>query len=289
MDKLGRNFLLIVQSDDANGTLVTIKPPFTVEFDITRSQFSSANVATIRIYNLGKNTRAQIRKDRFDGGNLKQVIFQAGYGTSLSTLLNGNVTQAWSVREGNNFITTIQAFEAGFAYVNAIVNQQFPSGTPQSTIITSVVDSLKQYNVSPGAIGSFPGSTSRGTSLVGSATSQLAMLTGGGFFIDAGKAHCLNDNEALDNEVIQVNAMTGLLGTPVREETYFNFDMLFEPRLVIGALIQLKTTTGEDFNGICRVNSLHHRGVISPVVSGEALTSVGSLAGTFTPIKSVTS
>lgn len=286
-DKFGRNYVLSVQSNDASGTTITVQPPFTVEFDVTRKHFSSANEASLRIYNLGKNTRAQIRKDRDDPGTLKQVSFQAGYNNSLNNILNANVTQAWSVREGNNFITTITGFEGGYAYSNGVFDGEFPKNTARVTIIENIISSLGQFGVSVGSIGSFPGNIARGNSFSGNAVDILQELTGGAFFIDNGKAHCLNYNEALSGDILVINAQTGLLGTPVRENRTFSFEMLFEPRLQIGQLIQLQSSTGEAFNMLCKVNELHHRGMISESVCGEAITTVGCLSGEFISVSAL--
>lgn len=286
-DKFGRNYSLTIQSNDAQGTTITIAPPFTIEFDVTRKHFSSANEASIRIYNLGKNTRSQIRKDRDDPGTLKQVTLSVGYGTTLTTILTGNVTQAWSVREGTNFITTIEAFEGGFAYANGVFNQAFPENTSYKTIIENIIGSLGPFGVNVGSIGDFPGNIPRGNSYSGNSIDLLTELTGGAFFIDNGRANALNFNEALDGEILIINAQTGLLGTPVREFKTFNFEMIMEARLQVGQLVQLQSSTGEGFNMLCKINELHHRGTISESICGDALTSVGCLSGEFIAVKAL--
>jgi hypothetical protein len=267
---------LQVQTQD--GGVLTVEPPFTMEFDITRNILTSANVSSIRIYNLSKNNRNQIRKNVNDYGDLRQITFTAGYGTNLPVVFTGNISQAWSVREGVNVITQVESFDGGFAFTNGLTNEQFPSGTPQSTIIASLAGSLP--GVTLGAIGNYPGVTSRGNSYSGTTTDLLRELTGGGFFIDNGKVNCLGDSECLQGEIELINSASGLLGTPVREQTILNFDMLFEPRLVIGQKIQLQSITESNFNGFYKVISIKHRGMISEAVCGDAITSVGLFYGT---------
>lgn len=278
MDKYNRNYLLLVQKKD--GTTLQIKRPFTVEFDIHRNSLSSANVASFRIYNLAPNNRSQIRKDQFDWGDLRTISFAAGYGDNLSLAFGGNISQAWSVREGTNMITQIESYDGGFAYINAVTGQSFPAGTPQSTVIDTLVKSLP--GATPGSIGTFVGQISKGNSYNGSTTDILTQITGGGFFIDNGKAHCLNDNECLSGDVPLINAQSGLLGTPVKEATFINFDMLFEPSLRVAQLVNLQSQTAEaDFNGTHKVLSLKHTGTISEAVCGNAITTVGLLPGVF--------
>lgn len=285
MDKYNRNYILLVEKRD--GTTLRITRPFTVEFEIHRNSLSSANVAQIRVLNLSPNNRSQIRKDQYDTLDLRKITFMAGYGTNLSIAFTGSITQAWSVRESNNMVTTIESFDGGYAYVNAVTNEQFPSGTPQSSIVGALAKSLPGVTI--GAIGSYPGQIARGNSLNGSTTKILGEITGGGFFIDNGKAHCLQDNECIESAIPLINAQTGLLGTPVRETTYINFDMLFEPGLRVGQLIRLESQTSDNFNGTHKILSLRHRGVISEAVCGSAITSVGLLPGVFTAVREATS
>jgi hypothetical protein len=287
VDKYNRNYVLLIQKKD--GTTLRITRPFTVEFDIHRNSLSSANVCQLRVYNLSPDNRSQIRKDQYDFGDLRTIAFQAGYGDRLSLAFYGNITQAWSVREGNNMITQIECFDGGYAYVNAVTNDQFPKNTPQRSIIDSLVSSLP--SVSRGAIGNYPGQISRGNSYSGNTTDVLGELTGGGFFIDNGKANCLNDNECIETAIPLINSASGLLGTPVLEAQYINIEMLFEPSLRVGQLIRLETATigsasqGQvEFNGNHKVLSIKHRGIISEAVSGSAISQIGLLPGSFTSV-----
>lgn len=282
MDKYNRVYELLIQRKDS--TTLKVERPFTVEFEIHRNSLSSANVCSIRVFNLSPNNRAQIRKDQFDFGDLRTITFKAGYGKNLSVAFTGNISQAWSVREGTNFITQIESFDGGYAYINAVTNEAFPGGTQQSTVIDSLAQSLP--GVSIGAIGAYDGQISRGNSMSGSTTDLLNSLTGGGFFIDNGKANCLNDDECLEGNTLVINPASGLLGTPTKESTYINLDMLFEPSLRVAQLVELQSITAEHFNGTHKVLSIKHRGVISEAVCGDAVTSIGLLPGTFLPVAS---
>ena len=263
-----------------SGGNLRITPPFTVQFDITRSILTSANVCSLRIYNLSENNRNQLRFNFYNTGELRPIEFQAGYGTTnLPIVFTGNITEASSVREGKDFITTIQCFDGGFAFANAITNLNFPDGTAQNVILEALVNSLDQYGVAPGAIGSYPGSISRGNAYSGSTTDILAELTNGGFFIDNGKANCLGNSECVEGGIAVINAKSGLLNTPVLQQTILTFDMLFEPGVIAGQQIQLQSLTEQNYNGFYKVLSIHHVGMISPSVCGDAVTSLGMYYG----------
>jgi hypothetical protein len=270
VDKFGRNYELYIQTQA--GDVLVVKLPFTIEFDITRNTLTSANVCQIRIYNLSLINRNQIRFNVSNYGQFRSVLLRAGYGTNLATIFSGNISQAWSVREGVNFITQIECYDGGFAFVNGVTNQQFPAGVPQETVIRSLASSLP--NVKMGAIGSYPGVLSRGNTYSGNTANILSELTGGGFFVDNGKANALGTNEYIADvgSIGIINSKSGLLGTPVLEQTIVRFDMLFEPSLNAGQKIFLDSLTESNFNGQYKVTAVKHRGMISGSVAGSVIT-----------------
>lgn len=276
MAKFNRNYILTVQTE--NGDILTVKPPFTLEFDITRNTLTSANVCSVRVYNLSQNHRNQIRFNIMDTQLFRGIELKAGYGTNLPIVFSGNINQAWSVREGVNFITAIECYDGGFAFANNQTNETFPSGTAMQTVVESMAGSLTGVTV--GVVGNFPGALSRASSYSGSTLDLMRELTGGATFIDNGKVNVLGNSECLQGETLIVNADTGLLGTPVREQTLLTFDMLFEPSLVVGQQLYLQSSTEANFNGAYKVISVKHRGTISESVCGDAVTTVGMFYGT---------
>ena len=280
MDKFGRNYQLIIVLP--TGNIINISPPFTLEFDITRNTLTSANVAQFRIYNLSQLNRNQIRHNQQDIGNYAGIIFLAGYGNNLSKIFSGNISNAWSVREGVDFITQIESFDGGFAFNNGITDVQFVGGTPIKSILIKLGSTLPY--VSLGAIGNYTGVLGRGASFSGPTIDIISQLTGGGAFIDNGKINILHDDEYLSNGVgIVVNSQSGLLGTPVLEQTIVRFDMIFEPGLNCGEKIELRSDTESNFNGDYIVTAVKHRGMISEAVCGSVITT-----GEFFYIKSAT-
>ncbi len=260
------------------GVSKEIKLPFTVEFDITRNILTSANVCQIRVFNLSEKNRNLIRKNVTSYNILRKVSLLAGYGNDMSVIFAGDVSQAWSVREGTNFITQIESFDGGFAFVNGNTEMTVPAGTEQKEVLKQLAKNLPGVTV--GKIGNFPGKTTRGNSVSGNTMDNLKTLTGGGAFVDNGKLNCLGMNECLRGSVGTINSASGLLGTPVREQTIITFDMLFEPGLIIGQVVNLESSTDSNFNGRYKIVSIKHRGMISESVSGDAITTVGLFAGT---------
>ena len=272
MDKLGRNYILTIQGTNFPIPLI-ITLPFTIEFDITRNTLTSANVCQIRIYNLSPKNRNLIRRNVTGYGDPYQAItLQAGYGTSLPIIFTGNVSQAWSVREGTNFITQIECYDGGFAFVNGQTNLTVPAGFPYQLLIADLIKTLPNVNL--GAVGSYIGSSPRANTYNGNTIQILKELTGGGFFIDNGTGNALGNNEysiGIGSPLV-INAAAGLLNTPILEQTIVRFDMIFEPSLNPGNSVILISATEANFNGMYKVTAVKHRGMISQTVCGSAIT-----------------
>lgn len=270
MDKLGRNYTLEIETSDGGKLTVTL--PFTIEFDITRNTLTSANVCQVRIYNLSLLNRNQIRFNASDYGTFRGIKLRAGYGNNLAVIFQGNISQAWSVREGVNFITQIECYDGGFAFANGQTNLQFSAGTLQRDVIRAIMAGLPRVAI--GVIGDYPGAIARGNTYSGNATAILADITGGGFFVDGGKAYALGTNEfiAAVNGTTVINSQSGLLGTPVVEQTIVRFDIVFEPGLNVGQRILLDSITEANFNGLYKVTGVKQRGMISESVCGAVVT-----------------
>lgn len=288
-DKFNRNYILTIDAPSFS-TPIVIALPFTMEFDIERNSYSSTNFASIKIYNLSKQHRNQIIHDQWDPSveHTLYITLQAGYGVGpqFPIVFKGNATRAWSVRQGVDFITTIEAADGGTAFTNAVSNHTFGTNTPISQILTTLVNDLLPYGVSQGAVSNYLGTLAKGGAYSGSTIELLTTLSNGNFFIDNLIANVLLSTDAIGGSNVVLNSSSGLLGTPIKETQWLLVDMLFEPRLAIGTLIQLDSLTASNYNGPHAVKSIRHHGMISPAVCGDAITSVGLYAGVFNEVLS---
>lgn len=272
LNKFDRNYILTITPP--GGETLTVTLPFTIEFDITRNTLSSANVCQVRIYNLSETNRSKIRYNSFDYGQpTTNITLLAGYGKNLAVIFSGNITQAWSVREGVNFITQIECFAGGFAFANSQTNMNVPAGTSLMSTIKKIMGDL--YGITVGYIGpSYAGVITRGNTYSGNTSNILTELTGGGFFIDNGQANSLSNNEFINsfNAPLVISSSSGLLGTPTREQTLIRFDMIFEPNLNVGTQVEIQSSTIGTYNGKWIVTMVKHRGMISAAVCGSVIT-----------------
>jgi len=291
--KLGRNYQLFVETKDQKtrvSNLLTITLPFTIEFDLTRNNMSSANLGKVRIYNLSAYNRSLLQFNQNDNDEFRSFVLYAGYGKNMPIIFTGNIQAASSVREGQTYITEITCYDGGFGIVNGDINISFVERTPYKTVIATLIESLPKITV--GAIGGFDGFLTRGWSAEGSALALLFELTGGAFFIDKQKGYALKNNEYVARAGGKpiINAATGLLNTPSLEQTNAKFEMIFEPQLEVGSVVSVRTHTASLYTAPALpgkklpkgidpaldrdyiIQSVHHRGIISAAVSGDAIT-----------------
>jgi hypothetical protein len=273
-----------------SGLDITIKLPFTVQFDIERHNYASANRAEIRIYNLSKIHRAAIQMDQWILGYMN-VSFHAGYGEGPQwpLIFSGNAHRAYSYRQGVDFITVIEAFDGGNGIREAYTAFSAPADTPMNSILSQMANDLAPYGVSVGAISDFPGTVPRGQAFSGNTMQLLSELSNNNAFIDSSALNILKAGDVIAREALLINSATGLLGTPIKEQTYILLETLFEPRVAVGTLVQVQSTTftpsleavKKPYDGTHEVSSVHHKGTISAAVAGEAITSLGLRAGVF--------
>lgn len=287
MLKFQRNYKMQVQVDD-QGTLVDISYPMTLEFSIRRGNLSSAGTASFRVYNLNRKNRDQIYKGPTDVDVMRTIKLDAGYGNQLSTIFNGNISEAKSGRsEGQvNFITEIEAFDYAFAMANSTSNWTVQGAdATKDKVIRRLAADLKyplngtETSVPVGSISTFEGSYPRGYTASGNTWEALKTVTEDQCTVDLGKIYIIKKNDAFIGPIPVIDSDSGLLGTPKRNQNWITFEMLFEPRLLVGQVVRLDSRTQAKFNGIHKVIGIEHSGVISGAVGGKCKTKVTLMIG----------
>lgn len=277
--------------DSVNSLEIT--PPITLEFNIVRQNLASVNEAQFTLYNLNVGKRTLIRKDIWQTDVYRPVELWAGYGDALPAaieqinnpnlsnlsrqnfprIFRGNVTRAYSYRNGVDFLTKLECQDAGWAGVNADFNSTYAAGTPIFQIIEDLIASMPTIRI--GAIGSFPGTLARSMAIAGNPKDILVQLTRGNFWIDNERAFCLGPNEYLAATTVPVlDDSHGIIGVPQKQTTLVTMDLLFEPGLFVNQKVELRTRTVPYYNGLYVVKGITHKGIISESVCGSAITSL---------------
>jgi hypothetical protein len=260
--------------DSTTNNNIVIPPQFSIEFEVVRKSAASSQTATFKVYNLGEATRKLIFADKFDAANrFRAVQFRAGYEGFTPMIFNGQIMQASSKRVGVDMITTIECFDGGLAMAAGFSAVTVSGGTPLTKVLADLATQLPNTAGKP-IVGNFAGSSIRGKVLFGNTWNIIRQESQGLAIIDNGQVKILQPNEAIASDIPVITSASGLLGSPARSGALIEFDMLFEPRLTLGQIVQLESTTNSLYNGTYKVMGFTHSGMISPSVCGPAKTSV---------------
>jgi hypothetical protein len=266
--------------DSTTNNNIVIPPEFSIEFEVVRKSAASSQTATFKVYNLGEATRKLIFADKFDADKrFRAVQFRAGYFGFTPMIFNGQILQASSKRVGVDMITTIECLDGGLAMSAGFSATTFAAGTPLNTVLAQLATQLPNTAGTP-IVGNFDGTSTRGKVVFGNTWNIIRQESQGLAIIDHGQVKILQPNEAIASDIPVITSASGLLGSPARSGSMIEFDMLFEPRLSLGQIVQLESTTNALYNGTYKVMGFTHSGMISPSVCGPAKTTVQLWLGT---------
>lgn len=284
--KFQRDFLFSIQGNQDKTQFFSVRPPLTIEFDIVRDTFASANTGKFRIYNLSENTRRNLYHVRYDidEKNYQRVQMFAGYKTAkqLPLVFLGNVFTAATRRAGPDWITEIDAFDGGVGMLAGQISATASKDMTAEQILRTLVGAMPYVQF--GAIGDITIQRTRGVSMVGNAWDiHKRLIDSGVCYIDLEKAYFLNENEYLvkpgQTEIIL--GPNNIIGTPRREGALMEVDMIFEPSVFVGQAVTVRSLQSV-YNGVYQLRGMRHRGTISEAVAGEAITTLKLWVGTDT-------
>lgn len=264
----------------------TVGYPLTVDFNIERNTFASANTATFSIYNLAPSTRSSnlFFQDRFNTANQKILTFKAGYQGKLVACFKGRIQEAYSRRTGTETITQIQCLDLGIP--TDYINVTFEAGTTKKEAYKNIIQNLSGLEL--GAIGTLEGSFQTPVTFEGKPLDVLNEITGGNTFIDNNVINTLMPNECLDIGVSILNADTGLISTPQRRNAEIIAEGIFNPNVYVGQLVEVQSQTASEFSGTFYLTGFNHSGTISGAVAGTRKTRYNFLIGALLPNGSYT-
>lgn len=278
--KWGRNYEIRIKTPD--GDLITIKPPITAIVEVDRNALATQNNCRLTLYNLKESTRNKIYRDPFDFNRYWQMIIVAGYGNSeLYEIFRGNIQAAYSQKQGTEWITEIEGYDAAYAIQNGFMSETVTAGTQKTDMLGRVIKSLP--GLLTGIMGSpASGETKRGQVLFGPSYDILRTQTDGQMFIDCETVNIMSDNEVIDGEVFVVGDPDGpnnggLFSTPRRRETFLDVESLFSPEIRVGYYTEIHSMD-KRYDGQYKTIGVKHSVRFSGADSGDARTML-SLSG----------
>lgn len=286
--KFGRLYSMSVQG--ASDTH-RVDFPLTVRFQTRGSTTFSMGTGVFLVYNLTADVRNDIYKDICDVTAYRQVVFSAGYQSdsanpgaiNLPIIYQGNVLQAFSYRQGPDWITEIHALDGGFAVDNATINLSKPAPWNYNDALTDMVNALKPFGLKLGLIGAFDfNNRTRGISFSGNVWDLISQSVSpllGQAFINKEVVYIVQQWEFIEDlgTLDVINTETGMIGTPRVQDHIVTARLLFEPRIEFGQQISLETddpNLDSRANGPYKVLEVRHRGTISGAFCETAETEV---------------
>ena len=282
--KFNRQFILRIENDE--GDYHEITSPLTCEFNITRHNLAATNVANFVLYNLSSVIRNSIYKYSGDVWTVRQIEFYAGYeqmnGGQLPRCFKGQVLNCFSVRQGSDYRTEIEAFEMFPELILDQISENIYKNTPLSLAINRIAGSVKGL----GAVTiskTYSETTKRTVSMMGCPYEILVALSKGNsytesnFYTDSNNAYFILPTELINGEnLVEIVAAndTGLLGTPRYFNEKLEVDMIFEPRIIPSQLVTVEAFDDMMFNGDYKLVGFIHAGIISGAIGGDCRTTM---------------
>jgi hypothetical protein len=284
-NKFGLTWLLTFRNP-SQSEQIEISYPLTIEFNIERNISNSLNTASIRIKNLEESIRNKFQFDHyrlvdFDKSlkNYKQIILQAGYDGNLTTIFAGNLLQGYSYRAGVDIITFMNCGDGAYAVANSYSNFTINRGQSTNDLIKNLINDLTGTGtVNVGAIANVDGNIKKAQTISNYTSEIFDKINDAKLTIDLEKINLLKTYDVID-EITLIDGDSGLLTTPIRENSYINFDMLFEPKIKLGQLIKINSSINPVYNGQYKVYGVKHSGTISKSANSSVKTSLQAFIG----------
>lgn len=271
--KLNREYLLTyipaTQEGYVGDRMLEIKNPITIEFNIKRDLFSAVNEMVLDVYNLSPENRDFLYQDL--QSQMAYCYLEAGYqGWAKSLVFAGNVWNTFSRHAGTNVITRITARD-GFNAIQINTNQTFNAGSTTEDIVNTLQQSM---GLSKGVYGFKNYTFARPVEIIGNSFLALQKYVDRNAYIDLGELNILDTNQVKKSEVVVIDDSAGLLGTPERSNAVLTINIMFEPRVQVGQLIELRSSVEPRYNGQYKICGISHNGMISDTIAGRATTTL---------------
>lgn len=276
--KLFRQYRLTIQKVDEFGfpidDVITITSPITAHFSVNRSLFAEVNTLDIELYNLEPNTYKQLFFDYFNR-KYRRVVLEAGYiTTGMSIIFIGDMWSCYTSREGTETITKIHCI-VGLKALQQHTDTTLAGINRDMVLAKAAEDMALKVKIYSGDNTVFD----RPQAISGNSMAVAQKYSGNNAFIDNDSLVILNDTDAIKGDVPLINDESGLLEVPQHEDAILSVKIIFEPRIIIGQIIEINSRIMPMFNGQYKVYGIKHEGVISGAESGKVVTTLEMLVG----------
>lgn len=247
-----------------------------IRFEVSKGLGKEPNKTTIKISNLAEHTRTELERGKPLG-----VTLYAGYQNVYQLIAAGDLSRAFSIREGRtDIVTTLRVSDGLRAYQKGRMQRSYK---PPIVALRVLEDAAKSLGLTlPPELeqsSELKQAIEGGISMHGQTRDVLTRLLapyGYGWSIQDGRLLILKDDDLRPGEEFLVDAESGLVGIP--ERTYpekaggkseVKFQTLLDPRIKSGSAVRLRSQL---LNLSMKVTDVQHVGDTGS--GGEMKTSV---------------
>lgn len=239
------------QSSDARPTLRVI-------FQVVSGTAKDPNTADISIYNLKKSNRVALQEKEID------TVLEAGYVDNISQIFGGQLQRGSSVRDGSDWITSIQSGDSTKPFKASRISKSFGGPVDVQDVLETVAKELNvglgnlKDKISEGGIRAGLSQFSNGFVAVGKTEKVLHRITkamGYTFSIQDGQLQLLAPGETINpNEAILLSSSTGLIGSPEPgEKGVVKARSLMQPETLPGRKVKIES---EEIDAFFRIDKV---------------------------------
>lgn len=241
-----------------------------IAFKVEKHLKPEPNHIDISVFNLNADHRAQIGSWKStDDPDDKSIVVRldAGYEENIFQLFLGDLRNGFTIKDGNDYITTFSAGDGEHGYKKSRINTSFGPHVSADTALTAIVNALGvgQGNVAQvvsklrltGAANMFIG----GGALSGSAARHMTDFCQSAnleWSIQDGAIQILDKGAALNTKAVFLSSDTGLVDSPkIDRKGKLTGTSLIQENLKPGVLIEVDAET---VSGFFRVEKIEYEG-----------------------------
>lgn len=194
------------------------------ECSVLKTEHSEPNETELKIFNLTSDSRTFLSRK----GTVIEI--EAGYQDTHGIISKGQINNAVSLNDDVNWETTLKIQDGASAARNVNIQETYKAGTQYQAILNALINKLtaqtEEKEIAPLTRGNIDLSTVTGAinkpvtfkELAIDRLSELCRSWGLRWYIIDGALYIVKSNLSISNELIDLNAASGLIGTPEQTE-----------------------------------------------------------------------
>lgn len=234
------------------------RPTLRVVFQIVRTLKKDPNTADISIYNLTRENRVKLQEKNV------ATVLEAGYVDNISQIFAGQLQRGSSVRDGADWITSIQSGDGVKQFKEARMAKSFAGPVKVEKVLENVASELGvelgnvKEKVAEKGLRATLTEYSNGFVARGKVEKILHRVTrsmGYGFSIQDGAIQLLGPGETINpDQAILLTSDTGLIGSPEPgEKGIVKARSLMQPDALPGRKVQIQS---EEIDAFFRIDKV---------------------------------